>query len=132
KYIFIRFIFSNFDIIKKSYIMKIASLTQGIVYHETRPSIKVLLENELGKEIRIAFKKNQIMKEHTAPFPIVVEIFKGKIDFGVSGEIQSLKEGDLIALDAMIPHDLKAIEDSIIRLSLYKSDSIKRVEEIVK
>lgn len=112
--------------------MKIASLTQGIVYHKTRPSIKVLLENELGKEIRIAFKKNQIMKEHTAPFPIVVEIFKGKIDFGVSGEIQSLKEGDLIALDAMIPHDLKAIEDSIIRLSLYKSDSIKRVEEIVK
>jgi len=49
--------------------MKLASLTQDLIYHKERPTLKILLDTEFGKEIRIAFKKNQIMKEHTAPFP---------------------------------------------------------------
>jgi len=112
--------------------MKIASLTQDLMYHEERPTIKVLLDTEFGKEIRIAFKKDQVMKEHTAPFPIVVEVFEGAIDFGVKGEVQHLKEGDQIALDASVPHDLKATEVSIVRLSLNKADSIKRVKDVMK
>lgn len=112
--------------------MKLASLTQDIMHHEERPTIKVLLNTEFGKEIRIAFKKDQIMKEHTAPFPIVVEVFEGAIEFGVEGVVHHLKRGDLIALDASVPHDLKATETSIIRLSLNKSDTIKRVESVVK
>lgn len=112
--------------------MKIASLTKDIIHHEERPTIKVLLDSTFGKEIRIAFKKDQIMKEHTAPFPIVVEVFEGAIEFGVNGEVQNLKRGDLIALDASVPHDLKATETSIVRLSLNKSDTIKRVENVVK
>jgi|SRR5699024_1694130 len=111
--------------------MKIASLMQGVTYHDRRPSIQVLIDTDFGKEIRIAFKKDQVMKEHTAPFPIVVEVFKGAIDFGVKGSIQHLKEGDLIALNANIPHDLTAIETSIVRLSLNKADSILRVKGIV-
>lgn len=112
--------------------MKLASLTQGVLYHDERPTLKVLLDTEFGKEIRIAFKKNQVMKEHTAPFPIVVEVFEGAIDFGVNGKIQHLKEGDLIALDADVPHDLKATKTSIVRLSLNKADSIVRVRNVVK
>lgn len=112
--------------------MKLASLTKDIMHHEERPTIKVLLDTAFGKEIRIAFKKDQIMKEHTAPFPIVVEVFEGAIEFGVKGEVQNLERGDLIALDASIPHDLKATETSIVRLSLNKSDTIKRVENVVK
>src|SRR5699024_4316115 len=112
--------------------MKLASLTKDILHHEERPTIKVLLDTEFGKEIWIAYKKGQIMKEHTAPFPIVVEVFEGAIDFGVNGDIQHLKRGDLIALDAKVPHDLKAMETSIVRLSLNKSDKITRVKEVVK
>ena len=112
--------------------MKTASLKNDIQYHETRPTIQVLLETENGKEIRIAFKKDQVMKEHKTPFPIVVEIFKGKIDFGVNGEVFNLKKGDLISLEGGVPHDLTAVKDSIVRLSLNKGDSAKRVEDVAK
>ena len=112
--------------------MKTASLTNDIQYHETRPTIQVLFETENGKEIRIAFKKDQVMKEHKTPFPIVVEIFEGSIDFGVNGNVLSLKKGDLISLEGGVPHDLVAVKDSIVRLSLNKGDSAKRVEDVVK
>jgi len=112
--------------------MEIASLTKQVTYHETRPTIQVLMETETGKEIRIAFKKGQIMKEHQTPFPIVVEIFEGNINFGVNGVIHSLGKGDLISLEGSAPHDLTATEDSIVRLSLNKGDTVKRVEKIAK
>ena len=111
--------------------MKLASLTNNLQYHESRPTIQVLMETEAGKEIRIAFQKDQVMKEHRTPFPIVVEIFEGAIDFGVNGEIHTLKKGDLICLEGGVPHDLKALEISTVRLSLNKADSAKRVESVV-
>jgi quercetin dioxygenase-like cupin family protein len=112
--------------------MKLASLVNDLQYNETKPAIQVLMETETGKEIRIAFKEGHVMKEHKTPFPIVVEIFEGAIDFGVNGEIHNLKKGDLVALDGGIPHDLKAIEVSTVRLSLNKADSAKRVEDVAK
>ncbi len=111
--------------------MKLASLINDLQYHETRPTIQVLMETDAGKEIRIAFKEGQVMKEHKTPFPIVVEIFEGAIDFGVNGEIYHLKKGDLICLEGGIPHDLKALETCTVRLSLNKADSAKRVEGVV-
>lgn len=112
--------------------MQISSLSENIEYNESKPAMKVLLDSAAGKEIRIVFKKGQVMKEHKTPFPIVVEIFEGAIDFGVNGEINSLKKGDLIGLEGNIPHDLTALEDSIVRLSLNKADSAKRVEKVVE
>ena len=111
--------------------MKIASLVKDIQYNESRPTIQVLMETDAGKEIRIAFKEGQVMKEHKTPFPIVVEIFEGAIEFGVNGETHSLKKGDLIGLEGGVPHDLKALETSTVRLSLNKADSAKRVEGVV-
>ncbi len=113
--------------------MKTASLKKDIELKEDRPEVKVLLETEAGKEIRIAFKKGQSMKKHQAPFPIVVEVFEGSIEFGVNDDqVVTLEAGDLIALEASVPHDLLANEQSIVRLSLNKLDSTSRVENVVK
>jgi quercetin dioxygenase-like cupin family protein len=112
--------------------MKLASLTNDLQYNESKPAIQVLMETETGKELRIAFKEGQVMKEHKTPFPIVVEIFEGAIDFGVNGTIHNLKKGDLVALEGGIPHDLRAMETSTVRLSLNKADSAKRVEDVAK
>ncbi len=110
----------------------IASLVDSLEYKGDKPTIKLLLDTEFTKEIRIVFKKDHIMKEHTAPLPIVVEIFEGSIDFGVEGEVLKLKKGDLITLGAKIPHDLKATEDSIVRLTLSKNDQLNRVEKVTE
>ena len=112
--------------------MKTASFTEGLSFNENKPNITVMLESDFSKEIRIAMKKGQQMKEHKTPYPIVVQILKGNIDFGVEGKIHTLKQDDIVALEGNIPHDLTANEESIIRLSLSKSDSANRVKNVAE
>jgi len=72
------------------------------------------------------------MKEHKAGFPITVAIHQGTITFGVNGEKMILKTGDLIYLNANVPHDLLAEEDSMVRLTLSKFDQIERVKKVIE
>jgi quercetin dioxygenase-like cupin family protein len=111
--------------------MKKTSITDQLVFQTDKPAISVLLETDHSKEVRIAMRKGQKMKEHKAPSPIVIELFDGEIEFGVNGKKLELKKGDLIALEANVPHDLYCTKDCIIRLSLSKNDSIDRVNSVV-
>ncbi|MFH4967293.1 cupin domain-containing protein [Gaetbulibacter sp. M240] len=110
--------------------MEIKSFSENQDYNDNRIVTQVILETSFSKEIRILLKNGQTMKKHKAPFPIIVHILEGKIDFGVEEEIKSLKRGDAISLDANIYHDLIAKEDSIVRLTLSKLDDVLRVEKV--
>lgn len=112
--------------------MNIASFYNDVEYTDDKPSIKVMIDTPAGKEIRIAFKKGQIMKSHKAGYPIVVAVMEGCIDFGLENERLVLDKGMLIALEANVPHNLFAAEDSIVRLSLNKQDSAERVQNVNK
>lgn len=101
--------------------MKLAHLNKEVVYQENNPAIKVLLETDHIKEIRLVFTENQTMKAHKTAFPITVNVVKGSIEFGLEKENITLEEGDIIALEANVLHDLKATSPSIVRLSLNKA-----------
>lgn len=112
--------------------MKTANIYEAVEFNSNKPVIKVLFETNFTKEIRIAMQKGTLMKEHKTKFPIVVEILEGTICFGVQKETHQLTKGSLIALDGDVPHDLKANENSIIRLTLTKYDNTERVQKIIK
>lgn len=111
--------------------MNTASFRENLDFNDHKVVIKVLLETSFSKEIRILLKKGQVMKEHKAPYPIIVHILEGEIAFGVEGEVHDLKQGAILTLEGKIPHDLTAKEDSIVRLTLSKLDTAERVEKVV-
>ena len=100
--------------------MEIRRLLKNVEFKEHKPAIKVLIDNDYSKEISIAFKHHQLMKEHKSPVPIAVQIIKGCIEFEVEKTPHKLNEGDLITLSANVPHSLLALTDSVVRLTLYK------------
>lgn len=108
-----------------------ASFYEELHYEDGhKPAIKIMIKTDLAKEIRILFRKGQEMKEHKAPYPIVVQILEGSIDFGTDGQRYPLKKGMMIALPANQIHDLRAMEESMVRLSLNLQDQTSRVEGI--
>ena len=112
--------------------MKTASIYQDLEFNENKPAIKAILETDFTKEIRILMRENQEMKEHQTPFPIVVELLEGEIIFGVEGQNYEVKKGDLLTLSGGVPHNLIAKKESIIRWTLSKLDSSKRVEGVAE
>lgn len=108
------------------------SFNENLDYNDNKIVTKVILESSFSKEIRILMKTGQTMKEHKAPFPIIVHILDGEIDFGVEGKTHTLKKGAILTLEGNIPHDLKANEDSIVRLTLSKLDKASRVEKVIE
>lgn len=112
--------------------MKKINLYDDLEYDEKKVKITPMLETDFSKEIRIVFKKDQIMKDHKTPYSITVEIFEGSIGFGVGEKVYTLIQGDIVSLEGNIIHNLKANEDSIVRLTLSKSDSINRVKGVLK
>lgn len=112
--------------------MKKTNIYENLVYSDIKVQITPLMETDYTKEIRIVFKKDQIMKDHHTPHPISVEIVEGAIDFGVNAEVYSLIKGDIVSLEASVMHNLKATQDSIVRLTLSKKDSIARVQGVLK
>lgn len=98
-----------------------ASILENLEYREDRPSFTILLENDVCKESRILFKKEQVLREHTSRYPIVVEVVEGCIDFTTEGNTHKLLKGNMTFLDANIAHELVAKEDSIVRLSHNKA-----------
>lgn len=110
--------------------MKTVSFLENIEYKADKPAASLILETDFSKEIRIAFKDGQLMKDHKAPYPIIVQVLQGTIDFGVQGKVEKLATGDAISLDENVIHNLVAIGDSVVRLTLSKLDSINRVKNV--
>ena len=62
----------------------------------------------------------------------MVELLEGEIIFGVEGQNYEVKKGDLLTLSGGVPHNLIAKKESVIRLTLSKLDSSKRVEGVAE
>jgi len=103
--------------------------------HETnftnKPNIMSMGETPFSKEIRICMGVDALMKEHKAPAPITIELFSGSIELSTPEETILMQEGDIAVFEAKVPHSILALKDSIIRLSLSKSDTITRVENLI-
>ncbi|MEE9406655.1 MAG: AraC family ligand binding domain-containing protein [Polaribacter sp.] len=110
--------------------MKVASFLEDVKFNSNKPSVLMLMDTDFSKELRVVFKKGQIMEDHQAPFAIVVQVIKGAIDFGANEELIQLNDGDLVSLKPHIVHNLSAAEDSVVRLTLSKADSLQRVKNV--
>jgi quercetin dioxygenase-like cupin family protein len=83
-----------------------------------------------GHNARTLFKKHDFrivlitmeaaarMKEHHADGTISVQVLKGKIRFNVAGKTHELGTGNLFTLAASIRHDVEAVEDSALLLTI--------------
>ena len=110
--------------------MSVMNFLNNVTYKDGGVAVTVLGDDELSKEIRIAFKNGQVMDAHQAPYAISVMTVQGSIQFGVNGTMETLSAGDVINLGASVVHSLEATEDSVVRLTLNKNDQLSRVASV--
>lgn len=102
--------------------MNLSSLKQQLKQEKTwetsdRNSI-ALFKTDGMRIVLIALHKGAEMKTHTAPGIISVQVLEGQIHFRTEKQTEEMREGQMLALHAGIPHSVHAQEESIFLLTL--------------
>ena len=84
-----------------------------------RNSVTVVKTSNLSI-VLTAIKRGATLCGHEVDGPITLQVVSGAIQFGVAGEPRRLAAGTVIALDKGIPHDIQALQDSELLLTIAK------------
>ena len=79
-----------------------------------------LLDAPDVRVVHIALDDGQELTEHLSPFPILVQVVSGSVDFEVNGETHRMDTGGLIHLPAKLLHAVTAIGQARIQIILLK------------
>ncbi|XBH20544.1 cupin domain-containing protein [Jonesiaceae bacterium BS-20] len=80
-----------------------------------------LLDAPQVRVVHIALDDGQELKEHMAPFGILVQVMSGSIDFEVNDERIRMDEGGLIHLPPKLLHAVTAVGPARIQITLLKT-----------
>ncbi|MEC4746933.1 cupin domain-containing protein [Methylomicrobium sp. Wu6] len=82
---------------------------KNMVSYQTGSVVSRTVIDKSGGTVTVfAFDLGQGLSEHTAPFDALVQIIDGVADITLSGEIFTVREGEMIIMPANTPHALKA------------------------
>lgn len=77
-----------------------------------------LVHNEHVHVTLIAFHKGASLHEHEVEGPITVYVVEGSIKFTVGDDTCTVKREGFLSLERTIPHDLEALEESVVLLTI--------------
>jgi quercetin dioxygenase-like cupin family protein len=68
--------------------------------------------------VLLALKKGARIPRHTADGESAFQVLSGRIALDAEGERHELQQGQLMGLTCQIPHDMEALEDSCVLLTV--------------
>lgn len=95
-----------------------AALRDSELYSERGQNSRTLLKNDDLRLVMIALKSGHQIKQHKTEFRLNLNAVEGHVQLTVEGELIDLPAGNVLVLDPTVPHDVTALEDSVILLSL--------------
>jgi quercetin dioxygenase-like cupin family protein len=77
-----------------------------------------VLNSPQVRVIVLAFPAGHVLKQHAAPFTLLMQALDGHLLVTSAGRELDLRPGGLIRMDAALPHSVEAYEDSRLMLTL--------------
>ncbi len=96
------------------------TLSELIDYSTDAIVSKTIAKNNGGSAVIFAFYAGQGLSEHTSPVDALVYIVEGEGEISISGDINRLKQGELIVMPANEPHSVKALQNMKMMLVMLK------------
>ena len=100
---------------------KKADLAGLIAYQDGSVVSKSLINQKTGIVTLFAFAQGEELSEHTSPFDAMVYVLNGVAEITISGNLSTVKEGEMIIMPANEPHALKALDRFKMLLIMIKS-----------
>ena len=85
---------------------------------KTGQNARTLIKYDDLRVVLIALAAKTRMPEHKAEGRIAVHVLSGHIQVRASGRTFNLRAGGLLAIDQGVPHDVEALEESALLLTI--------------
>lgn len=79
---------------------------------------RTILRGDGVRVVAFAFDKDQVLTEHTAAMPVILETVSGMLRVSADGRSVDVAPGQLIYLRTREPHEVYALEPSIMLLTM--------------
>ncbi|MGH7861625.1 MAG: hypothetical protein ACRENM_02650 [Candidatus Dormibacteraceae bacterium] len=103
-------------IIELDLVKELAEIRAGAAYGVADHAAMTLVNEENLRVVLIALRAQGRMHQHRAHAPIVLQALEGSVRLGVGERTLDLRRGGLMAIDAGLPHDVEALEESALLL----------------
>ena len=99
-------------------VQDIASMIQ---INEQATVSRTVMHCEGMRLVLFSFDKDEILSEHTAAMPVILQTLEGALEITADGRTVILRPGDVIHFGTRLPHAVRALEPS--KLALFMLDS---------
>lgn len=79
---------------------------------------RVLYRDERLRVVGFAFDESQELTEHTAAVPALIQVQSGRLSVALGDDTIEMGPGAWLRMDAHTPHSLRALEPSLVLLTL--------------
>jgi quercetin dioxygenase-like cupin family protein len=93
-------------------------LMQVAQFDDAKPNVQLIAQSGHARQILFSFRAGQGLREHTTSSQIAVQVIVGTLTFTARGESRRVTPGQLVLLEAAVPHSVLAESDSVMLLTL--------------
>ncbi len=79
---------------------------------------RTVLKEEGARVVLFSFDKGQVLTEHTAAMPVLLQTLKGHLRITADGRTVDLVPGEIIHFGTRLAHAVEAMEPSILALTM--------------
>jgi quercetin dioxygenase-like cupin family protein len=80
---------------------------------------ETLIRDDHMEVVQMVLEAGKYLKEHMAAGAMIVQVLKGAVDFDAHGSTQRITPGHLMFLRDSEPHAVRALEDTVLLLSIF-------------
>jgi quercetin dioxygenase-like cupin family protein len=99
--------------------MKHANMYEALQFNDETISMELLYETPYVRELRMAMRTHQVMRDHESIFPLTIEVCDGAVTVSADSGDMVLPKGEILTINGGCTHHIEAIQDTIIRLTIF-------------
>lgn len=85
---------------------------------EDRPGASIIHHDETTKIVAFEFAEGQELADHAAFHPVLIQLLRGRVEFGLPDRTIELKTGEILHLTGKLRHWVKALEPTTLTVTM--------------
>ena len=85
---------------------------------ETKPRASIVHDDETTKIVAFEFAEGQELGDHAAHHPVLIQVLRGRVDFGLPDRTIDLGPGEILHLTPRLRHSVVAVEPTTLTVTM--------------